>query len=189
MYGRRPPVEDGLMMPAGQKQTNPVLRVSAEHGGQFSRALVLRLPGIPLQRIVVAVSAKQLMGVQPAEAFAPWPADPPRWLGVIQWNGRQVPVVDLAACFGLGSSDYRMARRLVFLRCARKGAVVAVPSMGEVSQIEHGDVVRPVSKELSLPREFTRGVFHFGTELLLVPDLDAIWEGAIEPAAKAVRQI
>jgi chemotaxis signal transduction protein len=98
-------------------------------------------------------------------------------------------VVDLAACFGLGSSDYRMARRLVFLRCARKGAVVAVPSMGEVAQIEHSDVVRPVSKELSLPREFTRGVFHFGTELLLVPDLDAIWERAIEPAAKAVRQI
>jgi len=189
MHDRGPAAEDGVMMQTDQKQRNPVLRVSVDQPGEFARALVFRLPGIPLQRIVVAVSAKQLMGVQPAESFVPWPADPPRWLGVIQWNGRQVPVVDLAACFGLGSSDYRMARRLVFLRCARKGAVVSIPSLGEVAQIEHTDVVRPVSKELSLSREFTRSVFHFGSELLLVPDLDAIWEKALEPAASAARQI
>ncbi|HPT25838.1 MAG TPA: chemotaxis protein CheW [Bryobacteraceae bacterium] len=176
------------MTETGKSPRNPVLRAAASEAAELPRALAFRLPGVPLQRIAVGVSAKQLMGVQPAESFPPWPADPPRWLGVIQWNGRQVPVVDLAACFGLGSSDYRMARRLVFLRCARRGAVIAVPSTGDVTQVENSEDVRPVSMELSLPREFTRGVFHFGSELLLVPDLDAIWEQALEPAAAQARR-
>jgi chemotaxis signal transduction protein len=167
---------------------NPVLQAAASEVAELPRALVFRLPGIPLQRIAVGVSARQLMGVQTAESFPPWPADPPRWLGIIQWNGSQIPVVDLAACFGLGSSDYRMARRLVFLRCAKRGAVIAVPSTGDVTHVESAEYVRPVSKELSLPREFTRGVFHYGSELLLVPDLDAIWEQALEPAAAQARR-
>lgn len=167
---------------------NPVLETDAIEASEQARALAIRLPGIPLQRIAVGVSARQIMGVQTAEPFPPWPADPPRWLGVIQWNGRQIPVVDLAACFGLGSSDYRMARRLVFLRCARHAAVIAVPSPGDVAQIDSNEEVRPVSMELSLSREFTRGVFHYGSELLLVPDLDAIWEQALEPAAAAARK-
>jgi|GEM_PF-3492688 len=166
---------------------NPVLAAAAETG-DAPRALVLRLPGIPLQRIAVGVSARQLMGVQPAESFPPWPGDPPRWLGVVQWNARQIPVIDLAACFGLGSSDYRMARRLVFLRCARRSAVVAVPSTGDVAHVESAEDVRPVSLELSLSREFTRGVFHYGSELLLIPDLDAICEQVLEPAAAQARR-
>jgi len=176
------------MTEADRSPRNPVLAAAAAERSESPRALVLRLPGIPLQRIAVGVSARQLMGVQPAESFPPWPADPPRWLGVIQWNGRQIPVVDLAACFGLGSSDYRMARRLVFLRCAKRGAVVAVPSTGDVTHVESTAELRPVSIELSLSREFTRGVFHYASELLLIPDLDAICEHVLEPAAAQARR-
>ncbi len=160
------------------------LLVRASLGTQTgpAKTLLLRLPGIPLQRIVIGISSRQLLGLQPADAFSPWPADPPRWMGVVEWSGRQVQVIDLASCLGLGASDYRMARRLAFLRCPRHPAVVALPAMGEMIQLEDTDDARPAAAEPGLAMEFIRGLFHLGTELLLIPDLDAIWERVLQPA-------
>jgi chemotaxis signal transduction protein len=175
------------MTPTIPQERNPVLRAAADRTGQFGQALVFRMPGAALQRFAIGVSAKQLMGVQPAEAFPPWPSAPPRWLGVTQWNGKQAPVIDLAACFNLGSSDYRSARRLVFLRSPKRGVILATPAMGDVAQVEHTAGVFPAEGHLHLTRDYIRGVFTYGSELLIVPDLDAIWDKVLHPAASAVR--
>ncbi len=177
------------MIRTNEDQANPLLRVSLGMQTGPAKTLLLRLPGIPLQRIVIGISARQLLGIQPAEAFAPWPADPPRWMGVVEWSGRQVQVVDLAACLGLGASDYRMARRLAFLRCPRNPGVVAVPAMGEMIQLENTDDARPAALERGLAGEFVRGIFHLGSELLLIPDLDAIWERVLHPARDGTRRV
>ena len=170
------------MIRTNEDQSTPLLRASLGMQSGPARTLLLRLPGIPLQRIIVGISARQLLGLQPADAFAPWPADPPRWMGVVEWSGRQVQVVDLASCLGLGASDYRMARRLAFLRCPRSPGVIAVPAMGEMIQLENTDDARPAAAEPRLAAEFIRGVFHLGSELLLIPDLDAIWTRVLHPA-------
>ena len=92
------------MIRTHEDQSTALLRASLGMQSGPARTLLLRLPGIPLQRIIIGISARQLLGLQPADAFAPWPADPPRWMGVVEWSGRQVQVVDLASCLGLGAS-------------------------------------------------------------------------------------
>lgn len=180
--------EECNMMEHGMMERGPIGR-SPSQVGNPAKMLLLRMPGIPLQRIAVGISAKQLLGILPAEPFSPWPADPPRWLGMVQWSGRQVPVVDLAACFGLGSSDYRMARRIAFIRCARRAVILATPAMGEVQDFDHMDEAQAATSGLSLETEFVRGVFNVGSETLIIPDLDAVWEKVIEPAGESARKL
>lgn len=177
------------MIRTDENSSNPLFHASLGTQTGPARTLLLRLPGIPLQRIVIGISARQLLGLQPADAFAPWPADPPRWMGMVEWSGRQVQVIDLASCLGLGASDYRMARRLAFLRCPRHPAVVAVPAMGEMIQLEDTDDALPAAAESGLAQEFLRGVFRLGSELLLIPDLDAIWERVLQPGRGGAQRI
>jgi chemotaxis signal transduction protein len=143
--------------------------------GATSGLVAFRLPGRGLgPDKFVAVSARQVVGVLTAEPFVPSPPDLPHQLGLISWNNRTLPVIDLVAALGLGSTDYCLARRLVFLRCARHANIAAVPVLGEFSQLTGLEDCRPADEGLALDYNAVRGVFQVETRILIVPDLDRI---------------
>jgi chemotaxis signal transduction protein len=144
----------------------------------FSAVTGLVLFGLPSRGVgpdlAAAVSVRQVVGMLTAEPFVPSPPDLPHQLGLISWNSRTLPVLDLAAALGLGSTDYCIARRLLFLRCARHSNIVAVPALGEISQFTALDECRAVTRRLALNYAAVRGVFQVDTRILVVPDLDGI---------------
>lgn len=143
--------------------------------GWHHEIFLFRLPDPGISELIVCgVSLRQVVGILPAETFLPWPADPPRKLGVLSYGGADVPVLDLVACFGLGATDYRLARRLLLVRCARKGGAAAIPVLADFGQITAFEDYEPVSHRLPVHPSVLRGAYHFGPRLLFIPDLDAL---------------
>jgi len=149
-------------------------KIWREPGGHHE-VFLFRLPDPGISELIVCgVSLRQVVGILPAETFLPWPADPPRTLGVLSWGGTDVPVLDLVACFGLGATDYRLARRLLLLRCTRKGDAAAIPVLADFGQITALDDYQPVTHRLAVHHDVLRGAYHFGPRLLFIPDLDSL---------------
>ncbi len=170
------------MTPTTHEQASRWLRNPMSRHAGPARTLLLRLAGAHLERIVIGISARQLLGMLPADAVTPGRPERDPWMGMVDWSGRQTPVADLAVCLGLNRSEYRQARRLACLRCPRHSQAIAVPVTAELTQLHNTDDALPAVPEPGMAEEYIRGVFHLGPELLVIPDLDAIWERILAPA-------
>jgi purine-binding chemotaxis protein CheW len=117
----------------------------------------------------------QVAEILEAPPIAPVVAAPAHVLGLTNWRGRPVPVVDLASRLGLGAASTR-GTRIVVARTAARETFVAFPLRGAARIYKfpiacaHGDL------RLRVDESATRGVFEFDGAPLIVPDVDRIAE-------------
>jgi chemotaxis signal transduction protein len=153
----------------------PVHR-TAEPGALHSRPVVFSVPcaGDP-ELPTVCVSGRQVLEILHYLPPASIPAAPGRLMGLMQWQERMLPVIDLAAALGYAPTDRARVKRTIILRCSTRSDVLAVPASDQVATARNLTGFRQVPVPLEATARAIRGVFLSDNgEALVVPDLDAL---------------
>jgi purine-binding chemotaxis protein CheW len=119
------------------------------------------------------LSLAQLLEVVELPTPLPVPGAPAWVLGLTEWRGRALPVLDLALRLGLPPSVIDRRARLLVVRASPKDAVGVVvrPGVRVLSpQVRH----RPCTRALTVTAGLCRGAFELAGETVVVPDLAAL---------------
>ena len=104
------------------------------------------------------------------EAPTPIP-NVPVWIeGVIDYQGRVVPVIDLRRRFELAGAAPRDAARILVFNVADEWIAATVDAVLDVSALGAGGVVPPPPVVRGLAREYVRGLVRRGDRLVIVLD-------------------
>lgn len=118
--------------------------------------------GLPLSRVERVV---RMVAVRPL------PKAPPIVCGVVNLQGRILPVVDAARRFGLPPRPLRLEDQLLVARTPRRSLAMVVDG---ASGVLPRDAADQVSAEALVPgAEYLQGVLRLPDGLILVHDLDA----------------
>jgi chemotaxis signal transduction protein len=123
------------------------------------------------RRLTFGLSVAQVREVLDPLPMLPVPIASPFMLGLVDWRGQPVPVIDLSLRLGLGPSRLEDSRLLI-ARVASEGALVGFPVRPQVRVQTLPLAHEPVSRRLFGQWSLTRGVFELSSETLVVPDLD-----------------
>ena len=105
------------------------------------------------------------------------PNAPPWVEGVLRYEDRAVPVVDLRKRFGLadaGEGDTRPTRLLVFASQGDWVAVV-VDAVLDVRPVDPGEVINPPRLFRGLSAEYLRGLVRRGDDLVVMLDVERLF--------------
>lgn len=155
-------------------------RGSGSAGDSGRRVLLAPAPGGrgDGRPLFFVFTLRQVAEVLRAVDSLPVPFASPAVPAVAVWRDRVVPVIDLAACFGLSPGSPEPARRHLAVRSGsrwgliRSGPGIRIAAMPEAS---------PAASSLS--PALARGVFESREGLLVAPRMAAILEGAVPGAA------
>jgi len=98
-------------------------------------------------------------------------------LGLVNWRGRPVPVIDLDRCLGFGSSLADGRTRLVIARDTGrpgKSTWIGFPARPAIQLLRLPVLHEPSSRSLSIDPTLIRGVVELEGETLIIPDLHTI---------------
>jgi purine-binding chemotaxis protein CheW len=96
----------------------------------------------------------------------------PAWVdGVIDYQGRVVPVMDLRRRFGLDDGLRRGAGRLLVFTLGGDVVAAAVDRVIDVRSVTAGDIAPPPRLVRGTASEFLRGMVRQGDKMILVLDL------------------
>jgi chemotaxis signal transduction protein len=148
------------------------------------------------QTLSFGLSISQVPEILQSLPMIPVPAAPAFVLGLVNWRGRPVPVIDLARRLGLAPEAAPSANGRTHLIIARdKSDVLPVPNPAEgdssKEQSNQGALVgfpvrpairvlrlpiahRPCRRTLPLDQTLTRGIAELENETLVVPDIRGI---------------
>lgn len=105
-----------------------------------------------------------------AAEITPLPKAPEIVLGVVNWQGRVVPVVNMRARFGLTAREIDLADRFIFARTRKRVVALIADSVDGVVSRSREDITSP---ECIVPGiEYIDGVAKIEDGLLLIHDLD-----------------
>lgn len=116
----------------------------------------------------------------------------PDWIpGVIEYQGRVIPVLDLRRRFGLPAEPPGPQARLVVLHSAGDLAAAIVDAVLDVRRVEAGALVPPPALFRGLAGEYLRGLAPRGGELVVVLDAQRLMTSqerlTLEPALRRTR--
>jgi len=105
-----------------------------------------------------------------ATEITPLPKAPEIVLGVVNWQGRVVPVVNMRARFGLRAREIDLADRFIFARTRKRVVALIADFVDGVVFRSQEDIISP---ERIVPGiEYIEGVAKHEDGLLLIHDLD-----------------
>ena len=105
-----------------------------------------------------------------AAEITPLPKAPEIVLGVVNWQGRVVPVVNMRARFGLTAREIDLSDRFIFARTRKRVVALIADSVDGVISRSREDIISP---ERIVPgMEYIDGVAKIEDGLLLIHDLD-----------------
>jgi purine-binding chemotaxis protein CheW len=144
-------------IPTSESPTLP-LKVLVFHAGPASAA-------------ALAVPVDQVLEIGPDRPIRKLKGAPAHLAGVVEWRGRLVPVVDVAARLGQ-APDERAC--LVYLALAGRAAKAVAARVGSVAGQALVPTVRAEAPELGVPRAWVRGVARLGRRPLAVLEPEAM---------------
>jgi purine-binding chemotaxis protein CheW len=124
------------------------------------------------------IELRWLREVAPLRELLPTPMSSGYVLGLVQWRGRMLPVLDLAALLGLPAGAVPPARRLLVLASASALLALAVTEVQGLQPTPSGDVEQRSQPLDSLRPEIVRGMTREGQLLLDGARLLALQQGA-----------
>ncbi len=98
------------------------------------------------------------------------PKAPEKILGVINFQGDVIPVIDIRKLFRLPKHEISLDDQFIIARTIKRLVVLAVDSVGEVTEIS--DYKIKDSKEALAFAEFISGVTVFENNIILINDLE-----------------
>jgi len=138
------------------------------------RALLFALPNLDVE---FALSYSQVLELGMPTRLWPVPGWPERIRGLVEWRGRPLPLVDLAACLGRPATPRDSVRRLLIARPARDAKPLALGIGFEVQSRSMPLTHQPWNGPSPFPLDYVRGLFEMDGRPLVVPDLDRIAAG------------
>ncbi|MBI2998358.1 MAG: purine-binding chemotaxis protein CheW [Deltaproteobacteria bacterium] len=105
-----------------------------------------------------------------AVEVTPLPKAPEIVLGVINVQGRIVPVVNMRKRFRLPEGELKLGDQIVIARTSRRAVALVVDAVSGVMQVSEKDFVSP--KQIVPGTEYIEGVVKLEDGLVLIYDLD-----------------
>lgn len=118
-----------------------------------------------------AVAASEVIRVVRAVEITPLPMAPDIVMGVIDFHGEILPVIDIRKLFRLPSRDLRLEDQFIIVQIANRRAVIVVDSVIGVHQLEqhqHGEV-----QEASPFTEYLSGIVSIQQSIILINNPEA----------------
>jgi purine-binding chemotaxis protein CheW len=105
-----------------------------------------------------------------AAEITPLPKAPEIVLGVINWQGKVIPVIDVRKRFRLPEREMDPDDRLIIARTARRQVALAADAVSGLRDLTGREMV---SVEQAIPfAEYLKGVAKIDGELILITDLE-----------------
>jgi len=102
--------------------------------------------------------------------ITPLPKAPEIVLGVINVQGRIIPVIDIRLRFGLPAREMQLDDQFIIARTPRRTVALAVDAVSDVLELEDSEIV---SAEQAIPfAEHIQGVAKTRDDIILIYDLD-----------------
>jgi purine-binding chemotaxis protein CheW len=105
-----------------------------------------------------------------AVEITPLPKSPEIVVGVVNWHGRVVPVVNMRARFGLTAREIDLADRFIFARTRKRVVALIADSVDGVIFHSREDIISP--EHIVSGIEYIDGVAKLEDGLLLIHDLN-----------------
>lgn len=138
------------------------------------------------ERTCLALNAAQVQEITGPQAIARLPHAPTGVLGLIAWRGQAVPLLNLSATLGLPDHVGTRLTRVVIARRPLSEDYIAfvAPSAIRTQLLGKNQTTRRDDLKVDESRFF--GAFATGKEILLVPNLDAIFTNHFSPSSTAI---
>ena len=125
--------------------------------------------GIPISVV------QRIIHLQP---ITPVPMVPPAVLGVVNHQGRVLPIVDMKKCFEMGDFDHHEENCIVVLQVPREGRAdrtlgILVERMHEVLPIEAGTIQPPPESIDSIERDYVLGLANLPDGIRILLDMQS----------------
>lgn len=120
-----------------------------------------------------ALSLRQIAEILPPAPITRVPATPPWLLGLIDWRGRPVPVIDPSRRLGGGITA---TERLLVVWTGHGNHTIALTSPSDVRMLNLPIDAKPLDPDIDLPIDLslTRGAFQLDGAPLIVPDVERL---------------
>ena len=116
--------------------------------------------------------------------------DMPSWMeGVLEYQGRILPVIDLRVRFGAGHHEATGGRRLLVVSLGTEWVAAAVDQVLDVRAVAAADIAPPPAIVRGFSGEFLRGVVRRGNDLVLVLDFHRILDSSDRVSLAAVASL
>lgn len=102
------------------------------------------------------------------------PSLPPFVLGIANWRGIPIPIIDLALRLGYETSPVYSNGRTLIVRDTETGQLFGFPIRPAVKAVDLPIDYKKNEKEVSFDSYYARGVFVYENELLVIPDLNRL---------------
>lgn len=132
--------------------------------------------GLDIARVYEIIRYEPVTAVPAAPAFVE---------GVINLRGRIVPVVDLAARFGLDSGGRTGASRIVVAETSGMRVGLVVDGVSEVLMVADEAVEQTPQVAGGVDASFLRGIAKLADSLVILLDLDALFDSSEQTALGA----
>ena len=109
--------------------------------------------------------------VVPAAALTPLPGTPAIVLGLLDFEGRIVPVVDIRARFRMPGREMGVDDFIIIVKTARRTLGILVDAPGEVIDVAEADIDR--GSGVLLGSEYIAGILRLDEGLVLIHDLES----------------
>ena len=138
------------------------------------------------ERTWLALNAAQVQEITGPQAIARLPHAPTGVLGLIAWRGQAVPLLNLSATLGLPDHVGTRLTRVVIARRPFSEDYIAfiAPSAIRTQLLGKNQTTRRDDLNIDESRFF--GAFATSKEILLVPNLDAIFTNHFSPSSTAI---
>jgi purine-binding chemotaxis protein CheW len=130
----------------------------------------IRLLEFTLNSHKYAVHLDAVERVVPMVEVTPLPHAPGAVMGIVNLQGRIIPVFDLRKRFGLEAAEPSLTSQLVLARTARWTVLLPVDSVIGLAQRSSGEITHPESIAPGI--EYIDGVAATGDGMVLIHDLD-----------------
>lgn len=161
----------------------PSFSVTAQIAGAQRKAapqvLLFSVPSAAETSLVFGLSLAQVQEVTAPLPILPVPYAPPYVLGITNWRGVPVPIVDLEMRLGLTTTPTApaalLAQSRLLVACGpEQRGLLGVLVQSQVKTLRLPIAYTTLTQPLTLLPEFIKGAFAWEEKPLVIPDVDAI---------------
>lgn len=151
-----------------------LLPAAAEGDGEHEAGVVLLVFAVAGHEHALAVG--DVVEVVRMVAVTPLPEAPPSVMGVINFRGRVIPLVDVRSRIGAPPRDPDLSTPIIVVRSAEVAAGLVVDEVVEVLTVDRASLEVPAG--VDGPAHAVCAVARVDDRLILVLDRERLWDGS-----------